>query len=238
MSYSLFKNSFYFIFLFIFGLSSCKSIQSSKNMISKYAKNWYFDPSDKRKEGRVNIDKEFSSIVKEELDKNSLEKKWVTLRTTKVVAHEGVKNGITLIVTKERAGIKRYQPILIRDTPIKGMIAVHEEQRDFLTLEEALKAGLNNETQNVLEGYLFSDEYNYKEAKPLDELTKKEYIAVLEYIISLKNEMNEPFISISKTDLIEKKLFLLGYDGYAENKESYFEKFESDTKVQELKKQI
>jgi hypothetical protein len=251
MKYLSFKKSLFLIFLVAFGISSCKSVQSSQDIISKYAKNWYFNPTTEQGgKRRLNINNTMSMIITEGKDATSSENNWIAIDTIEIIENKIIKSGILLIITEEQENKRKYQPIIIHHTDIKGFVTFHEERGEFFTLEDALKAGLNSKTQNVLEQPVFSDEYNYELAKPLEQLTKEDYTKTLEYVVSLKSEIKgyaegnykeggqskESLASGRKTDLIEKKLFLMGYDGYGNKKE--LGKFESDTKIQELKKQI
>ncbi|WP_338768179.1 hypothetical protein WAF17_07260 [Bernardetia sp. ABR2-2B] len=242
------KNILYLFLFLLIGITSCKS---SKNITKeKYEKIFYFHPDKSKSTQRLNINNNFTNIIVED---SLLEYDfWNGIDTIKIVEHKAIKNGIALVIFEEKETAK-YKSITIHNTDVKGLVTLYEVQRNFFTAKEAFEALSNDKIRVVVEQPFFSEEYDFENTKPLTELTKEEYIKILEYIVSLKNnlqefvkanyleEFDESKVSLLNgrvTDLIEKKMFLMDYDGYAKNKTTVLKSFESDAKVKQLKNQI
>jgi hypothetical protein len=253
------KNSIYlFLCVFLFlNLSSCNSNKIKISDIDILGI-WY--PQKPNSNNRIRINEKLfisEGIVDIEKFKDGNTVRFEVKDTIKVIEfikNKENQNSISLILARQKDEKIQYNSFLFSQTEIKGIITIFAATNSsFETVEEAKKGMTEAKFKNVKQELFFSEEYTQKvfpTLKPMEEITKQDYITVVKYVRSFEDELKEFIIEkFGKEDeyiayemkevaqqLANKKLYFLGYDpkNLPQNGESYLKKFEGDKDIEEL----
>jgi hypothetical protein len=153
---------------------------------------------------------------------------------------------MTLLIQK---GEKiEYNIFLFTATEIKGLKTVFAVRNSgFETIEEAKNALKEIKFQNINRELFFSEEYLktvVPTLKPMEEITKEDYIKVIKYVRSFENEIiafavqgesnTDYVIRTAAKKLAQEKLIFLGYSPEGFENSDYLKKFERDKDIEEL----
>ncbi len=178
--------------------------------------------------------------------------------TIKVMEKQFVKNKknqntISIILARQKDEKIQYNSFLFSQTEIKGiMTGFAATNSGFETIEEARKGMKQARSKNINQELFFSEKYLktvFPTLKPMSEITKKDYITIVNYVRSFEKEFIE-FVAEQEKDFISgadypirkiaknlaiKKFYFLGYDPYNLPEDgNYLKKFEGDKDIEEL----
>lgn len=258
-----------FVILFLFSFSSCNSTKTNSSETDIIGI-WY--PRNPISNYRVRINEKLFITegmrytkeieVTETTPKEIIEKigKWKIQDTIKIIEKEFIRNStnqaaISLIMSRKKNGEIQYNFFLLTQTEIKGIMTIFSAVNGgFETIGEAKNAMKEAKFQNVNQEFFFSEKYVktiFPTLKPMEEITKQDYITTVKYVRSFENELKEfiiekfgkkdEYISYEMKEIAQKlaykKLYFLGYDpNNLPEDGNYLKKFEGDKDIEELNK--
>lgn len=237
-----------------FSCSSSKINTNEKDIIGI----WYPKKTSGNSRVRAN-DKFFITESQSYISETEINKpiqKWEVKDTIKIWKKEFLKNenAVSLIISRQRNGKNQYNSALFSQTEVKGIKTVFtSSQQGYETIEEAKKGMTEAKFKNINQELFFSEEYIktvLPTLKPIEDITKEDYIKTLKYARSFEEEIiafatEEKKAIRSSADyaiqkiakkLAQKKAYLLGYDAQYlfQERKNYIKKFEGDKEIEKL----